>query len=387
MLEIMRKLANHFIFKALLIIVVLSFVIWGISDVFKKGYGNVIATIDSKYHINMVEYQNMRNNEIKKIEKAYNQKIDDLSVKQISAMILNQMIDRKLFEIEAEELGIMVSDAEVLDYVKSISLFQNEKKDFDNDKFKQFLIATNLTESEYVKTVKKELAINFFIEILERQHIDGALLSDAFHSYLNQERMVDIITIDSNKLQTKPKASQEELMKFYEDNIKNFSNPQLRSFSYIEVKPEIFAKEIKITNEQIKKEFEDSYSADSKIRLKDVYKEIKDRLYNVELEKQLYDLSEVIDEEISSGADIDEISNKFALNVKKVTAVDNLGFDVNGKPIIDDKNLQLIQTIYTNDELGQLNLVMKNDEVGLYIVKLDDIIPQAPKPFAQVEKK
>ena len=68
MLEQMRKLSDKKIFQIILALVVGSFVIAGVGDIFKDISSGIVAIIDKKHHITLLDFKRSLKNEIARIE-------------------------------------------------------------------------------------------------------------------------------------------------------------------------------------------------------------------------------------------------------------------------------------------------------------------------------
>ncbi|WP_427339312.1 peptidylprolyl isomerase [Caloranaerobacter sp. DY30410] len=185
-------------------ILLVTVLIFGLSGcVSQETKGEIVAKVngDSIYKEDFEKDFNV-------YKKAVESKVGPEIWKQLEEEAMRKFLDKLIIEQiisqKAEELGIEVTDEEVDEEIKNyINYFENEEK------FKEFLKQSNITEEYFRKEIKKEMLISKYKE---------EVLKD-----------IDI--------------SLDEAKKYYEDNIDLFRDYRVRA-RHILVKTEDEAKEI-----------------------------------------------------------------------------------------------------------------------------------------------
>jgi peptidyl-prolyl cis-trans isomerase D len=381
----MRALADKKIFKSLLGLVVISFIILGIGDVFKGKSTDIAVVIDGKHKITTLELKRQMRNEISRIENSSGLNLDEDQIEHLKMIVLEQMINGKLLEIETNQLGIKLSDETIVDFLKNQQAFKNEQGDFDRNRFDNILKSVNLSEIVYINLLKKELSTKFLIDSISTQFINPNLLAPYAYRYNNQTRIVDLVTMDHKDLVKDPTPSPEEIKKYYDDNMKLFSIPEYRSFSCLEVLAKNM--QVDVSQEEIKKEYDDSASDYPDKKFPDVKEIIKSKLVSQKSDSKLYELMQVIEDEFASGSTIEEIATKHQVEVKEFVDIDKSGKDRSNlvKITIDDSDL--LNTVFSNDDIITSPVAMKSDHSGFFIAKLTNITPSSIKSFDLVKEQ
>lgn len=201
--EELIDLFNKVKVKAVGILLVVSLIFLMSGCVNQSAKGEIVAKVngDSIYKEDFEKDFNIYKNAVEsKVGPEIWKKLEEEAMRRF----LDKLIIEKIISQEAEKLGLKVTDEEVDKEIKNyISYFENEEK------FKEFLKQSNITEEYFRKEIKKEILISKYKE----------------------EVLKDIeIPIDEAK-------------KYYEDNIDSFRDYRVRA-RHILVKTEDEAKEI-----------------------------------------------------------------------------------------------------------------------------------------------
>src|SRR5262249_38275993 len=112
MLQAIRSRAGSYIVKGLFALLILTFGIWGIGDIFRtRGTDTVVATVGD-HSIRAEELQAELRRAREQLSARFGTAIDMQQAKQIGLVdqTLTQMIDRSLIDQEAARLKLDVSD-------------------------------------------------------------------------------------------------------------------------------------------------------------------------------------------------------------------------------------------------------------------------------------
>ncbi|MFV9875559.1 MAG: SurA N-terminal domain-containing protein [Rickettsiales endosymbiont of Dermacentor nuttalli] len=258
MLQLMRSFSQHILFKTFLMLIIISFVIFGIGDIF-KNYNNNVVEIDGNVNITISEFIQIKRNEIHKLQQLLGAPLttEQLQSFNIDQIILNRLINDKLLELETKNLNIRISDDTAANHIKSKSMFHDISGKFDKDKFKEILINNNIKERHYIDLVKQDIASKFLINTIKTQPISLTAIAKYANKYKNEERVVDIISFVPNDINISS-ATDEELLKYYNENKAQFYSPEYRKFSYLIINLETIARNYTFSNGEIKAEYENN---------------------------------------------------------------------------------------------------------------------------------
>lgn len=251
MLTQMRKGASSWPAKLLLGLIALSFVAWGMGNVFTQRNVNVVGQVGD---IDI---------EIQRLQAAYRQQaqqfegqgfqIDqgsDLS-RALARLAMDQLVQDALYRVTADELGVTVDDETVRADIASNGLFQDEDGRFDGAKFISLLQSNNLSEGAYVTSLRRQLTdAQLQKGIGATPYAPGAMV-DLIYAYRYERRVAEIAVIPNDVLAPTVEPAAGELDAFFADHADRYQAPEYRSADYISVYPADLAPEMTVTEDEL----------------------------------------------------------------------------------------------------------------------------------------
>lgn len=258
MLQKLREQSNRWYIKALFVLLVISFSMWGVGDIV-LNYVNMrpVATVDG-HNITQEEFslrlQNMvgRAQELSKGQLS-SDKIKDMGIPQ---KILDSLIDQFLITSELKKYNVVVTDAAVRRHIQSIPAFLNEQGAFDKRAFDYLLHNNHITESQFIADVRSELQQHqLFGALFAGTHLPKTYVDLLFKGFFEQ-RVFAVVTIPLSKMVVKDLPKQDDLEKFYQGNQAEFMQPETRKITLLEIDPKLMKDRISIPLDKLQEEYE-----------------------------------------------------------------------------------------------------------------------------------
>lgn len=259
MLDFFRRGSKTLVVRLFFALLALSFAIWGVGDVFRGRTNNNVAEI-GREEISFSEFQQRFRQETARFQSMMGAplKPEQALAMQLHRMVLENLVNQRLFEMEAARLGVQVGNEVVADAIRGDRTFYNEKGEFDRDRLIQVLRANGLGENQYFAMLRQGIATEFLTTALLSQHVTPSILADTLVKYRNEKRKIDVLEIPLSQvpLNTLPEPTNEELVSFHEKHQDLFSVPEYRSFSYFTLGTADVTGDIAITEDVLKSEYE-----------------------------------------------------------------------------------------------------------------------------------
>jgi peptidyl-prolyl cis-trans isomerase D len=252
MLTALRKQAKSWVVKALLLILVLSFAIWGIGDIF---YGNPaeeeVANIGSS-EITTGELNDAFNRSVANLQRQFGGQFTREQAIGLGVLqqTLQEQISQRLLALEAEEMGIWIDDDTLRRLITEDPNFQRAGR-FDRFRFDQILRATGLSEQGYLEAMRADLARNALTSGITAGATVPDAQVDAIYDYRNEERRGRYIKIANADIEEIDDPSDEALDAIYKENEPQFTAPEYRSLTFVTIEPEDLLDEVEIADEDI----------------------------------------------------------------------------------------------------------------------------------------
>ena len=288
-----KNIVLKFILGTLLTILIISFAMWGTEDLI--GVTKKQSTVASvgKLDVSAKEFFSLYSRQTEEIRKLLGASLDIKKSREFGYVdrALSSLINRALFNNEALELGLSVSDRNVRDKILADDAFKDDLGQFSELLFRQLISESGYTEVSYVEGTRQDLAREQMVETIRSSLIIPNIIKNSLGEYNLQQRSVDYIVIDSNNEKIS-KISKEDLFKYYEENKTNFLSDELRSSETLLLDANKYAKKLTVTEDEIKllyEERKESLIEPERRYLKQILVQDKDKAYSIheELKKKI----------------------------------------------------------------------------------------------------
>ncbi|ACN95407.1 MAG: SurA N-terminal domain-containing protein [Wolbachia endosymbiont of Andrena praecox] len=223
------------------------------------GVGNLLSGDDEKEEVARVGKEVITSDEYKSLYQNYGKQISgsDASREQVKKLkydLLNALIEQKLLFNLTSELGLTVGEESIKNHIKNTKYFQNDKGEFDKNKFHETLNDLHMTEKEYIAKLEKILPAMMFMTSLFKDNYPvtfGEKIDEQIYNSRYQTRVVDIVKITEDAVTNIPEPDDQTLLDLYERNKSHFYYPEYRTAQYISLEQKYFEDQIKISDEEV----------------------------------------------------------------------------------------------------------------------------------------
>ena len=246
------------IFGTLLTILIISFGMWGTEDlVGVTQKQSTVATV-GKIDISAQEFYSLYSRQTEEIRKLLGSSLDIKKSREFGYVdrALSSLINRALFNNEALQLGLSVSDINVRDKILRDDAFKDDLGQFSELVFRQLISESGYTEDSYVEGTRQDLAREQMVETISTSLIIPNIMKNSLSKYNLEERTVDYLTIKVEE-ESFAKPSNEKIRKYYEENKSDFMSKEFRSAETLLLDAKEYAKKSTVTDEEIKLLYEE----------------------------------------------------------------------------------------------------------------------------------
>jgi peptidyl-prolyl cis-trans isomerase D len=248
MLQNIRERAQGFVAWTIILLICLTFSLWGVHSYLNMGKGSssktdVIAKVDhndiEQSQLSIV-YERMRQQEQMQLGADYtNNPIIETRLKK---QALNQLIMSDILSQAAISDGYRISDKQIDAAILKMPAFQVDGV-FSKDRFQEILSSTLYTQDAFLADLYRALLISQVqAGFVESGFVLPGDLEQAIR-LVNQRRSISYLLIPLSKFMPKASANNEAAMEFYRRNQDKFAVPEQIKVAYLELAvPEISAK-------------------------------------------------------------------------------------------------------------------------------------------------
>jgi len=255
MLEKMRGSIGSVFIKILFSLLILSFMAWGIGDILNPSTaGQGVAEVGEREVTQQelaIAYQ--RQESYLRQRGLSPEVIAQLG---LTNQVVNDLVNRALFDAESDELGMGVSDQTVVAEIHNQQSFQNSLGQFDRARFEMALQQIGYNETYYINALKREIATSQMVNSLASGAYSPKSLTSELFNWREEARTTDFLTypVDNNIVVSQPNDT--DIATYYDEAKEMFRAPELRDLTFIHISPTALAKTIDVSDEDIVSSYE-----------------------------------------------------------------------------------------------------------------------------------
>jgi len=257
MLDAIRKHAKGWVAMILIGLLVISFALWGVADVF-TGYGaNAVASVGDK-EIDIRTFQRAYEAELRGINQRLGTPLTNQQAMAfgIPTRVLGRLTTEATIEEVAAELQLGLSSDRLAGMIQSDPSLRGPTGTFDRAMLQRALGAAGLTENEYVVSRRKAAIREQLAKGLVGEMTVPSAYMEAFNTYQNEVRDADYAVLSATDLPALVEPSDDELRSFFDANTPRFKSPEFRSFHLLVVDPASVADPSSVSDEDAMQEYE-----------------------------------------------------------------------------------------------------------------------------------
>ena len=297
MLEALRSFVGSWAAKILLVLLVGSFALWGISgSLLGQGDVNTVATIgETKVPARDFVAAYQRN--LGQIQQQTRQRLTREQARTfgVEARAFSDVVAFGTLDEYARRSGLSLSEDSLVRMIGENPQFQDSTGTFNRDTFRRAVYEAQMREADFVDA-QNASAIRSQIT---RGFATGEVLPDVFAQALgefsNETRVIDYVTVTPTAVGIVARPDDSTLQAWFEERKADYAAPEYRKLTLLQINPELIADEKAVSADQVAADYEArraNYEVPEKRRVQQVVfvdREAADALAAKVAEGELFD--------------------------------------------------------------------------------------------------
>ncbi len=257
MLDALRRSMGSWVTKIFLGVLMFSFAVWGVSDIFTGYRGDALATV-GETEIHGEVFRNELQGEMQLVGRRIGRPLtlDEARALGIDAQVLGRMITEAALNEKARELGLGMSDAAIADSIRTDPSFLTPGGIFDRAYFEQVLRATGMSEAGFVADRRLEMLRQVIGNATTSGIAPSDAMQEAVHAYGAETRSMDYFVIGNDSLEPVGDPDDTTLTAYFEANKARFTAPEYRAIAVLNVDPQIIGSAIEVSEQEARERYE-----------------------------------------------------------------------------------------------------------------------------------
>lgn len=368
MLNILRKNAQSPFVQAIVVIIAVVFIFWGVGESLSDRRSG-LATVNGK-EISGQEYQKRYEQTMDRIKQQFGGQLpqsvlEGLGVKQ---QVLDQLIQAELLRQGAEKIGITVSEEAIQRQILEMEAFSKGGR-FDEASYKAVLERNRLSPSAFEAGIRDELMLNRAITALSAfADLPDREVQD-WLEYFGRELKLDLGLVRSEDYVDRVEVSQEVLAGWFEKNRDRYKSlPEIRlKYLYFPFGDDL--NQVEVTDETVRRYYQEhlsTYTHAEERRARHILFKVRAEESGEKKAARKADAEKVL-AMVKKGEDFARLATKFSEDSSKDKGGD-LGFFPRGRmtPAFE-------QSVFSLNK-GEVSGVVETP-FGYHLIKLEEIRP------------
>ena len=258
MLDSLRSAAQSWVAKLLLGLLAISFVAWGVGDVFRQGFTGSSVLTSGESSVSPVEYRLAYNRQIQVYQQQLNQRLTREQAKGIGidAQVMAQLVAGIVLDEQSRRMRLGLSKERLANLTAEDPAFKDASGAFSRTAFDGVLRNAGMRPEDYLKS-RGQVAIRQQVveSMTEGIKVPATYLS-ALALHGGESRDVDYIALPVNIVQPVPEPSEADLKAFYEERKQSYKAPEYRKFSFVALTPEAIANPAAIDDAAVRADYD-----------------------------------------------------------------------------------------------------------------------------------
>lgn len=253
MLQAIRSKVASWVAKALFAMLILSFAVWGIGDIFtQRTTPQTVATVgDTK--VTPVQLDRAFRDLVAQYRQAFGPAFDTEQARQFGLVdqALDGLVRDALFDETAKRLGIRVSDALVRSEITEIPAFKDATGRFSPAQFRFVLQQNQLSEQDVITIVRRNLSQQALTAGLAGAAAAPGALAEDLYRHRMERRVAEVVEIGAARFVDVPAPDEATTAAYHRDNAPRFTKPETRDITLIKVTVDDLIGEVSANEDEI----------------------------------------------------------------------------------------------------------------------------------------
>ena len=257
MLTAIRTHTKSLVVKILAGLLVVSFAVWGIEDMFTLATSSAspIFEVGSLEGDEDVIRDEVRR-QIRRLRPMFGNQftVDQAKALGIVESVVQRQIDDTALRLASQGMGIEISDDLVSKEIRNTPGFQAFGS-FDQARFLRILNENLMTEARYIAAIRGELSNNQLLDSFTSKTAPKMLV-DSVYRHRQEKRIAETIVVSDSTQQKISEPDQPTLIGYHKDKASLFTAPEYRALSVVRLDAADLAGEILVADNEVKEAYE-----------------------------------------------------------------------------------------------------------------------------------
>lgn len=263
MLDSLRNAARSWVAKSLLLLLVVSFAIWGVSRSLVTGTSSTVMTVGDQ-EISSEEFRLAYQRQLANLARQFGTRLtpDQARAFGVENEVFQQLAAGAALDQLSDDMNLGLSKDKLAALIADDPAFKGVNGQFDKSLFSSRLRNAGLREDDYIRERSKVAVRSQVVDSVSDGFKPPQVLVDALKQYRDESRTVDYLLLSNANIDPVKAPAEDVLAKWFDGVKSRYRAPEFRTFAYVKLQPADIADASSVSDDQVRAEYEkrkDSY--------------------------------------------------------------------------------------------------------------------------------
>jgi peptidyl-prolyl cis-trans isomerase D len=236
----------------LLLLIVPSFVLVGVSSYNERGSNDGVATVDGK-KITQQEWEAAQRRQLDQARQMMGEQFDQklFETPEAKQAVLDQLVAERALNAEIIRNHLTVSDAALQKAILGIQAFRKEDGTFDMDRYKAALAAQGMTPDMFDQRMRHDLAVQQLVGSVQQTAFAPRTVANRLSDINDEEREVQEQLFPAANYVAQVKVTDDMVKAYYDKNAALFQVPESVKAEYVVFDASAVEKQVNVSDAEI----------------------------------------------------------------------------------------------------------------------------------------
>ena len=253
-----RNLLVKLVTAVLFSLLILSFAVWGVGDIFRGGgQTQAVAEVGGTV-IEQRDFARELSNEINTMSRRLGVQLtmEQARAFGIPQQVLERMITRAMLDEMSARLGMLVTEEQMRRQLLESPEFQDAAGNFDRNRFAQVLQFSNMSEQGFLASLGEDIKRQQLVTAVTDAGAAPQSLAERLFVYREERRVADYVRLANSDFETSAEPDEAALQEIYDGAGEAMMTPAYKDIALVVLSVADTANSITVSDERIAEAFE-----------------------------------------------------------------------------------------------------------------------------------
>ena len=257
MLSMLRNATRGWVAKLLLILLVASFAVWGVSGSLLSGSASSVISVGST-RVTPIELRLAYDRQLNQLQRQLGSRLtrEQADAFGLTGSVISQLVSGAVLDEAGRKMKLGISSDRLAGLIGEDDSFRDATGRFSREQLRRVLSSIGMSEEEYVETRKAVALRNQIIEAASGETPLPDAYFDIVSAYQGEERKFEYVVIDDSDIGGIADPGDEQLKEYYDANLGEYRAPEYRKLLIVKLEAADIADEASVSDDEIAAEYE-----------------------------------------------------------------------------------------------------------------------------------